>query len=136
MPNHFHVLVRISKDPDSAQKVLQQWKNFLNGYAQSYNRWHGTWGRVFQQGLNRKLVLGEDALRAVTSYIHANPVKHGFTTQPWNWKYSSLNALLSDAPTQLGRETVLKWFGGKDGLRTATAEWDIREALAGFVEGD
>jgi len=125
MPNHFHMLVRASRMEEEAEGLTQKWSNFLNGYAQSFNRKHGTWGSVFQRHLPRKLVTDEDALKLLVHYIHYNPVKHGFTTNPWRWKYSSLRALLSEQPTKLAREDVISWFGGINVLRTFTESGDL-----------
>ncbi|MEL6536540.1 MAG: hypothetical protein AAFQ98_14075 [Bacteroidota bacterium] len=127
MPNHFHMLIRVTSDKARAEEVLQRWSNFLNSYAQSYNRKYQLWGRVFQQGLPRTLIPDEDTLVTVMHYIHFNPVKHGFTTDAWRWTYNSLSALASEAPTRLERGEVLKWFGGKAEFRRISDAWELPE---------
>ena len=125
MPNHFHMLVRVQPAQKDADRILQKWSDFLNSYAQGYNRKHQRWGRVFQQGLPRTLIPHEEALIAVLHYIHYNPVKHGFNPNPWDWRYSSLSALVQSAPTRLAREEVLEWFGGPAAFRQLTDAYEL-----------
>lgn len=56
------------------------------------------------------------AFCAITHYIHANPVHHGFAKNVWEWKFSSYQSLCSDKPTKLERDYVLTIFGNKQAL--------------------
>jgi hypothetical protein len=47
------------------------------------------------------------------SYIHQNPVKHGFVEDPSDWPFNSYNIFLSRKETQLERDEGLSWFGGE-----------------------
>ena len=70
MDNHFHVLVRTPRANLSA--FLQR---LLTAYALYARYKHRRPGHVFQGRFKAKLVEDDVYLRAVTRYIHLNPVK-------------------------------------------------------------
>jgi hypothetical protein len=72
----------------------------------------------------------------VIAYIHQNPQKHKFVQDFREWKWSSYDALLSDRPTKLQRETVLEWFGGQDEYLKLHAEWVTDAKSRWFAEDD
>ena len=55
----------------------------------------------------------DPAFCAITHYIHANPVHHGFVKDIRDWTFSSFQSLCSDKPTKLERDYVLALFGNK-----------------------
>lgn len=130
-PNHFHICCRIKpgvelRDIYSKKKgtsclsaeqmeffVLQQFSNFLNCYAKSFNKAYGRKGTLFTTSLNRILIEAEDQLVRVIAYIHNNPVKHGFCKTLSEWQHSSYRSLAGYKQTWLARETVWSVFGGK-----------------------
>jgi hypothetical protein len=93
--------------------VTQQFQNFLNGYAQAYNKMYARRGKLFQENVNRKLVNTKDYLLQMVHYIHYNPVKHGFIKKIEEWVYTSLHAFLSEKDTHLERTELLAQFGDK-----------------------
>lgn len=123
MPNHFHLLVRIKTKEAitthlpgfknlagvAASNLLsKQFSNFFNGYSKAFNKKYERRGSLFLKNFTKKEILQKDYLSAVILYIHLNPVKHGFTRRPENWKWSSyhnfhldrlpfLNALFENA---------------------------------------
>jgi len=139
MPNHFHVLIRVREAQDLMQHysllvkekrqqpkvidadgllnihefVILQFKHFLNSYAQAYNKRFRRKGGLFLHFLRRKEVETFDYFTRLIHYIHWNPVHHGFCPDPGQWPYSSYRSMISDAPTQLARDEVLNWYGGK-----------------------
>lgn len=105
MPNHFHLLVKIkSKDEiastfpkfqtlekfdDKTNFLSKQFSNFFSSYSQSFNKVYGRRGSLFLKNFKRKEILDENYLRNLIIYIHLNPVKHGFTNEILDWKWSS-----------------------------------------------
>ncbi|MBV6642235.1 MAG: hypothetical protein KI791_16065 [Cyclobacteriaceae bacterium] len=49
-------------------------------------------------------------------YIHANPVKSGFTKILEDWQYSSYNEILRNRSKLVQTQEVLDWFGGEEGF--------------------
>ena len=126
LPNHFHFLVQIKTDGEikdylgnltfSSLKPIEkkfltdesttelllelEWKRFFNSYAMAFNKQHSRQGK-------------ESHFTQAIIYIHANAQYHklydDFTKHPW----SSWHTILSNNPTDLKREEVLEWFGGK-----------------------
>jgi putative transposase len=134
LPNHFHFLVEIREnvygyyqekqtlaekvslpeaDFDVDRFISQQFQNFLNGYAQAYNKMYNRRGKLFQENVNRKLVNTPDYILQMVHYIHYNPVRHGFVKKIDDWTYTSLHAFLSEKTTSLERTELLERFGDK-----------------------
>ncbi|MEO9210035.1 MAG: transposase [Ginsengibacter sp.] len=104
MPNHFHLLVRI-KSKEAITKHLpyfknmegtaatnllsKQFSNFFNGYTKAFNKKYERRGSLFLKNFKRKIITEKEYLSAVILYIHLNPVKHGFTVKPDDWKWTS-----------------------------------------------
>lgn len=132
MPNHFHLLVQIREEEelvnhfqtikrtslpvevtiDYSEFVMQQFSNFFNSYAKSFNRRFDRKGALFLNYVRRKPVESETYFTALVAYIHQNPVHHGFCRQADLWPYSSLHSIVSSKNTRLERAAVLDWFGG------------------------
>jgi len=122
MKNHFHSLVHVKEEVVVERndgkgliklEAYKQLGHFFNSYAQSFNRSYDRTGSLFEKPFKRKSV---DPLNPVNvvMYIHNNPQHHGFVQHFQEWPHSSYDDLIGDFPTFLQRETVLKWFGGRD----------------------
>lgn len=132
MPNHFHLVVQI-RDEDELLRhynhlaegrpkpiipldypsfVMQQFSNFCNSYAKSFNRRFNRKGALFIDFLRRKPIETEAYFTTLLAYVHQNPVHHAFCRNANEWAYSSLHSITSSKPTRLERNTVLDWFGG------------------------
>lgn len=136
MPNHIHFLVSVKTEPELTEIrknkypdrdvltlenpqthglfVIQQFSHLLNGYTQAYNKMYGRRGSLFIHSFKRKEITDDAYLTSVIAYIHSNPVHHGFAKNLSDWPWSSYQTILSDAPTTLQREEVLKWFGNRE----------------------
>ena len=119
MPNHFHFLImvkeNITSDTSELSEILPNQvtnaiKNWLISYTQSYHKVFGTKGNLYYQKIRRKLINDEKYLNNLISYIHLNPVIHGFVGLPEEWQYSSYNAIISDKPTLVERQEVIDLF--------------------------
>lgn len=107
MPNHVHLLVRVSEVP------LGRAMQFLQGnFARWYNRHHGYTGHLFQGRYGARLCEDERYLWALVRYIHANPVRAGLVAEPGRYPWSSYREYTSrrwkvvsepDASQLLGR---------------------------------
>lgn len=107
MPNHFHLLVRIKPKEEvtthlpgfgnlegvAASNLLsKQFSNFFNGYTKAFNKKYERRGSLFLKNFKRKAISETEYLTAVILYIHINPVKHAFTLNPQDWKWSSYDS--------------------------------------------
>jgi REP element-mobilizing transposase RayT len=120
--NHFHLAVKIrsenelkqfyqekypKRDPQSfgnfADLLSNQFKNFLISYAKSFNKRYNRKGSLFLDNINRKPVTNDRYYTQLVTYIHQNPVKHGFVEEPSDWPFNSYNIYLSRKQTQLER---------------------------------
>ncbi|WP_281238880.1 hypothetical protein [Flavobacterium praedii] len=128
MKNHFHFLVYIRDENevllDSLEystvekpKVLDASKQFghlFNAYTQAINKRYSRTGSLFEKPFERKKVSSEKYLQNLIYYIHNNPVHHGFTKTANEYPWSSYESILSEMPTKLRREDVIRIYGSKE----------------------
>ncbi len=144
MPNHLHLMVRfkpaeeiapvvelkkstIEVTPNSIQKFLSsQFSHLLNGYTQAYNNMFDRRGSLFIPNFERKVVESKTYYTRLITYIHLNPIHHGFVSNLNDWLHSSWHSYSSSKPTQLRREEASEWFGDK-GLFTQMHEEFLKE---------
>ena len=130
MPNHFHFMVGIREEGELAGYfestgkdligfqnlsglVSRQFSNFLNAYTKAFNKRYNRKGKLFLKSLNRKPVEDHTYYTRLITYIHQNPVHHGFVKEPPEWPFSSYHLFVSGKKTRLERQKVLGWFGGR-----------------------
>jgi len=97
MPNHFHFLVYIKKNPDRVKKnnlknelnPSQQFSNLFNSYAQAFNKRYERHGSLFERPFKRKIINDQIYLKKVLIYIHQNPIHHGLCKHPMEYGWSS-----------------------------------------------
>jgi len=134
LPNHYHFLIKIKneveidgyklllKESNRLQNdfhniedfIMQQFSNFHNSYTKALNKLFTRKGRLFLESFQRKEIVEESYFTKIIHYIHTNPIHHGFVKDFKDWRFSSYNSLLSNSSTQLKREEVFNWFGGKE----------------------
>ena len=140
MQNHFHFLVQIKEEnelitlfetqiksrlfnsPNGSgffnqqefilKKANKAFSNLFNSYTQSFNKVYMRRGSLFMQNMKKKEINDDQSFCKVVHYIHANPVHHKFVSKIDLWPHSSYRIFLSNMPTNLEREYVLKLFGG------------------------
>lgn len=122
MKNHFHFLVKIKdekqilkfqkvhklKNLDADKRLYQQFSNFFNAYAKSYNKKFNRTGSLFETKFRRKEVDDGNYLKKLLVYIHNNPVKHHFCHHPIEYPWSSYDEYLAGDPElQFGPEVKM-----------------------------
>ncbi|MEP0984207.1 hypothetical protein [Ekhidna sp.] len=124
MPNHFHALIqtKIFAPPFGKYETFQkyaskQFSNFFSSYTQAFNKMYDQRGSLFMPNFKRKEINSDAYLTQIITYIHKNPIHHGFCNSLDDWPYSSFHALLSTKPTKIKREKVLEWFGGQKAVK-------------------
>ena len=96
LPDHLHMVMTL---PENDGNYSQRW-NLIKGsfsrqiehfervsVARQNKRERGIWQRRFWEHLIRNEL---DYSRHI-NYIHYNPVKHGYVSNPTEWKYSSIH---------------------------------------------
>ena len=132
LSNHFHFLVRIKSEEEiknAANRdipnlkdseylvedlVSERFRRFFLGYSKAINKRENRTGSLFQKNFQRKFVDSETYAKQLVSYIHNNPVHHGFTDDCSKYKWSSYKSFLSSKPTKVKRDIVLDWFDRKE----------------------
>jgi putative transposase len=93
LPNHYHVLVGL-QSLDLASAALKQ----LHGTtSRDWNIADGLTGkrRVWYKFSDR-VIRGEAGFYRTLSYIHINPVKHGYVTDVYDWPWSSVHQYVEE----------------------------------------
>ena len=111
LKNHFHLLLRIKDEKHLSDKVKNKlhlpFSNLFNSYSESINKMYSRTGSLFEEHLKRKRVENVEYLIQLIAYIHLNPIKHKFTDDYFNYKFSSFQAYLSNKPTEIDKDFIL-----------------------------
>ena len=84
LPDHFHII--INSGSCSISRLIQRFKiKYSRLFRDRYRP-----GRVWQNRFWDHVVRDQDDLSVHLNYIHYNPVKHGFTDNPFTFVHSSL----------------------------------------------
>jgi REP element-mobilizing transposase RayT len=96
MPNHVHVVLRLSPGQELAA-VVHSWKSYTAKQANQILRRSGSWwGREYYDHLIRD----GDELDRIIRYVKNNPIKAGLKDWVWVWG--------QDAPTTAGGTPALR----------------------------
>jgi putative transposase len=121
MKNHFRFLVRIKEvDENTSEKKIppsQSFSNLFNAYTKAFNKSYNRHGALFERPFKRKEINTENYLQNTIAYIHNNPVHHNITQHPIQYPWSSYITCVSDKPTKLKREEVIKIFSDLDNFK-------------------
>jgi len=116
--NHFHASVRIKDKEDltglKIKEPSQYFSNFFNAYARGVNIATQRTGALFERPFKRIPVDSESYLMRLIVYIHQNPQKHKFVEDFRDWDYSSYHDFVTNVPTRLQRDSVLRLFGSQE----------------------
>ena len=132
LPNHFHFLIRLKENIElemdgNTQKVIDKTRigkvvsenirRVFISYSQAINRQENRTGGLFTRNYKRIEILEDDHLRYLFFYIHTNPEKHGISNNYTSYKYSSFEAYLKNAKTNVSKEHGLKLFDGIESFK-------------------
>jgi REP element-mobilizing transposase RayT len=135
IPNHFHLLARIKaneaiipyyehikqKPYDFMQTnisdfIMERFSNWLNGYTKAFNKMYRRKGALFMDYLRRSHAKNDSDFGNFVFYLHKNAVHHGITKKIGDWPWDGYSTLITNVPTQLLRDEMWDFFGGKEGL--------------------
>ncbi|MBI5239925.1 MAG: transposase [Elusimicrobia bacterium] len=119
MPNHFHLLMRVSAISIS---VIMHWLQLV--YAKRFNSRRNRWGHVFQDRFKAKLCGDDGYFLRLLRYIHRNPVRSGLVESPSQWPWSGHQELVgSQGAGPIDKEFPLSLYSD-----------DQREAVRLYLE--
>ena len=110
--------------------------HLFNAYTRYFHIRRERTGNLFERPFKRILIDNDEYLRNVILYIHNNSVHHGFCSHPLEYPWSSYLSCVSEKPTRLKREFVLKLFGNKADFKTSHIENLSNPDLSAFEETD
>lgn len=141
LPNHFHLIIRIRSEQDiierlnaipkklhtlSERKFIKnknidrltsmQFKRLFTSYAMSYNLRFLRRGNLFYRTFKRVVISKEQQFTSAVFYVHANAAKHGLVKKFDDYPWTSYHILLQDQLTNILRNEILDWFGGRENL--------------------
>jgi REP element-mobilizing transposase RayT len=93
MPNHFHLLIRQSDEPNAISRFMQ---GLGISYVRTFNNRHNRVGPLYQGKYKAVRVVGPEHLMSASRYIHLNPLNAGLGW--WHYQYSSVDAYLPPFP--------------------------------------
>ena len=89
----------------------QTFKRFFQSYAMAFNKQQNREGNLFYKPFKRIKIENDSQFTMALVYVHANAFKHGLVKDFTIYKWSSWHSIISNQPTVLLREEVIKWFG-------------------------
>jgi REP element-mobilizing transposase RayT len=113
IPNHFHMLIYVQKDCNRLIKrnLSNPIGNWLNAYAQYFNKKTDRTGSLFQRPFKRKRITTQEYLMRAIYYIHRNPMHHRITNKPENYTFSSYKTITEKSSDSfIKKDHVLTWF--------------------------
>jgi len=134
MSNHFHLVIKTKEERDIKSfselhmfdgnaKGLKtdrkptpsmQFAHLFDAYSKAINKRYGRTGSLFEHPFERRMIDNEPYLQRSISYVHYNPVNARVAKTLAGYPWSSYNALISEKPTHVNRELVMKIFGDRD----------------------
>jgi REP element-mobilizing transposase RayT len=147
MKNHFHFLVYVRLENEILRENLEystvehpkivdaskQFGHLFNAYTQAINKRYNRTGSLFEKPFERKRVTSEKYLKNLVHYIHNNPVHHGFCNHAWEYPWSSYGTILSDKPTKLKRDEVIKMYGDRENFISYHDSKHDFDAISEFI---
>ena len=94
--------------------ISQRFSNFFNSYSKSFNMKYNRKGSLFLRPFKRIVIDTDSYFTQMVSYIHRNPIHHGYVQHINEWKHSSYHDTISQGETFILRDEILEWFGGKE----------------------
>ena len=122
--------------PLGSKYISDQFSNFFNAYAKTINKAYRLTGSLFQHPFGRIPITTDSQFWNVIAYIHQNPQKHRFVKDFRDWKYSSYGMILTEKPSVLKREEVMKWFGTRDDYLSLHDQWITDNQAKWFLGSD
>ena len=104
MGNHYHLLVK-TKNQESPAMFM---KRLNTSYAMYFNRKYERVGPLFQDRFKSECIEDDEYYMTVFRYILRNPVKAGVVGDPFEYRWSSAEELISGYPyiTKLSDECI------------------------------
>ncbi len=99
MNNHVHMLIKPGKN-NSLSNIM---KSILGGFARRYNQINNLKGHVWYDRFKSRIINSLQQFINTLVYISNNPVRAEIVDFPWDYKYSTIYAILSKSSNYLVR---------------------------------
>lgn len=116
LKNHFHLVLKI-KPIEEERLFSLAFSNLCNAYAKAINKRYSREGSLFRTRYKRVLVNDEDYLKQLIIYVNLNAIYHGFDSNIYNYKHSSLKKILSNRKSFVRSSKVLNLFENKENFK-------------------
>jgi REP element-mobilizing transposase RayT len=115
MPDHLHLLVRVSDSIESAETAVPEaFRMAFKEFAQKVNFMRERGGNLFRKKFRRIRVPCDSHAMSLAHYLHYNPAHHGLVEDWREWPWSSYHAAIGeDASGPVDVEGLLDLFGGR-----------------------
>jgi len=99
-----------------SQLIENTFKRFFQSYSLAFNRQHCRQGNLFYKPFKRVRIENDTQFTMAVIYIHANAAKHKLVKDFTAYEWSSWHSIISNQPTSLLRDEIIKWFGNLEVL--------------------
>lgn len=129
MPNHLHLLLRISE-----VNLSEGIKKLCERYAKYFNKKYERKGPVFSRPYRAALCLDDNYLLSISIYIHLNPFKVKLCKKIDDYRWSSLRLYIGEGKSSFIDQTFVLRILSSD--KIAKAKQMYRELISKAVDID
>jgi putative transposase len=104
----------------------------LNAYTKAFNKLYDRRGSLFERPFKRKSINDPVYFKNLITYIHHNPVHHGFAEDINEWPYTSYHAYMLNKATKIEKKEGMSWFGGRDKFEAVHKRFKPEKAILLF----
>ena len=130
MPNHYHLLVRVSGD-----RFSEGMQRFAISYTKAINKRYERVGALFQGAFKAIAVKDNEHLLHLSRYIHLNPVRAGLASKPEDWEFSSYREYVGLRQGRLPNPGIILDCFGPDGAAISVRQQGYRQFVADWDAG-
>lgn len=149
MPNHLHLMVRVRPKKEMLERdidldltgftnlsglVSKRFSNLFNAYTKAYNKKYDRIGSLFTRAFNRKQITSNQYFTYLITYIHNNPVHHGFVKNIADWPHSSWHAYMFNKKTKINKDKGLALFGSREAFIKIHQSLETGDLISIFEE--
>lgn len=107
--------------------VSERFRRFLLAYSKAINIQEKRTGSLLRKAFRRKWIKTKEDAKRVITYVHHNPIHHGFTNEYHLYEYSSYNEIIKDDSSLIDTTHIFDLFGGMHAIKDYSSNYKIHQ---------
>lgn len=97
--------------------VSERFRRFLLAYSKAINVQEKRTGSLLRKAFRRKWIKSKEDAKKVITYVHHNPIHHGFINEYHLYGYSSYNEIVQDESFIIDTTNIFDLFGSSNDIK-------------------